>query len=65
MTGIWLVSYLILWLLVLGGGAVILMLAREIEALHARLDNVERRKGRANASMDDASSSAIKIPAGD
>jgi hypothetical protein len=44
MTGIWLISYVMLWLLVLGGGAVLLMLARENEALHMRLDAIERRR---------------------
>ena len=44
MTGIWLLSYVVLWLLVLGGAVVILMLAREIEVLHQRQDALERRK---------------------
>lgn len=44
MTGIWFISYVVLWLLVLGGGVVILILAREIEALHQRQDAIERRK---------------------
>ena len=44
MTGIWLISYVVLWLLVLGAGVVILILAREIEALHQRQDAMERRK---------------------
>ncbi len=44
MTGIWLISYVVLWLLVLGGGAVILILAREVEALHTRLEAVERQR---------------------
>jgi hypothetical protein len=65
MTGIWLVSYIVLWLLVLGGGAVILILAREIEALHARLESIERRKSRADASPADVSPSVVNIPAGD
>lgn len=43
MTGLWLISYVVLWLLVLGGAVVVLLLAREIETLHARLEAVERR----------------------
>ena len=36
----WLVSYVVLWLLVMGMGLVILALSREIEALHTRLDSL-------------------------
>jgi uncharacterized membrane protein YccC len=39
MSGFWLVSYIVLWALVIGVGLVILALAREIEALHTRLDS--------------------------
>lgn len=42
MSDIWLLSYLILWVLVLGCGLVILILAREIENLHERLDHLEK-----------------------
>lgn len=38
---------MVLWLLVLGGGAVILILAREIEMLYTRLEAVERQRRRA------------------
>jgi len=44
MTGLWLISYVVLWLLVLGGAVVVLILAREIESLQARLETVERQK---------------------
>jgi hypothetical protein len=44
MTGVWLISYVVLWLLVLGGAVVVLLLAREIEALHTRLEAVERHE---------------------
>jgi hypothetical protein len=44
MTGVWLISYVVLWLLVLGGAVVVLFLAREIEALHTRLEAVERHE---------------------
>ncbi|MDW8325533.1 MAG: hypothetical protein RMK99_03100 [Anaerolineales bacterium] len=54
MTGIWLVSYVVLWLLVLGGAAVVLLLAREIETLHARLEAVERHKKPARSGEDGA-----------
>lgn len=40
MSGLWLVSYVVLWVLAMGGGLVILALAREIEALYTRLDSV-------------------------
>ena len=40
MTGLWLLSYVILWLLLIATGLVILALAREIEALHTRLDSL-------------------------
>jgi predicted Holliday junction resolvase-like endonuclease len=42
MSGIWLVSYVVLWLIVIGLVLVILALSREIEALHARLDSVHK-----------------------
>lgn len=37
MTGVWLVSYIVLWLLVLGSVALLLALARQIGILHTRL----------------------------
>lgn len=42
MTGLWLVSYLIMWLLVVIGGLLVLALAREVEALHKRLESLEQ-----------------------
>lgn len=42
MSSIWLISYLVLWLLVMGLGLVILALAREVEALHTRLDALQK-----------------------
>jgi len=36
MSGFWLVSYLILWLLVLAGGLALLALAREMENLRKK-----------------------------
>jgi|GEM_PF-3412689 len=38
MNGLWLVSTLVLWGPLIAGGLVILALAREVLALHARLD---------------------------
>lgn len=40
MTGFWLVSYIILWLLVVVGGLIIIALAREIEVLHKHMDSL-------------------------
>jgi len=48
MTGFWLVSYIVLWVVVIGEGLVILMLSREIESVQTRLEAVERRHHRAN-----------------
>jgi hypothetical protein len=42
MTGFWLVSYIVLWLIVIGEGLVILALAREIEESHKKLDSLHR-----------------------
>ncbi len=52
MTGFWLVSYIVLWVVVIGEGLVILMFARELDALHTRLEAVERRHHRANGAGD-------------
>lgn len=52
MTGFWLVSYIVLWVVVIGEGLVILMLSREIESVHTRLEAVERRHHRANGAGD-------------
>ena len=37
MTGFWLVSFVVLWLLMLGEGVAILVLARELESLRSSL----------------------------
>lgn len=42
MTGAWLVSYLVLWLLAVGQGLMILALAREIQDMRARLEAHEQ-----------------------
>ena len=42
MNGFWLISYVILWVLMIGSGLVILALAREVEALHKRLDILQK-----------------------
>lgn len=41
MNGLWLVSYLVLWVLVVLVGFVFLALAREIEALHKKQETLE------------------------
>lgn len=40
MTGFWLVSYIVLWLIVIVGGLILIALAREIEALHKQMDSL-------------------------
>lgn len=45
MSGFWLVSYVILWLLLIGAVLVILAMAREVEALHSRLDRLQKYLG--------------------
>ncbi len=40
MTGLWLLSYVVLWALLLFACLFMLALAREIEALHKKLDTV-------------------------
>lgn len=52
MSGMWLISTVVLWLLVIGLGLVILALAREIEALHIRLDSLYRFMDKANTGSD-------------
>ena len=44
MTGFWLISYLVLWIIVIGFAMVILALAREIEVLHQQLESFRRVK---------------------
>ena len=43
MNGFWLINTVVLWILILGAGLVILVLARELAVLQVRLDNVEQR----------------------
>lgn len=40
MSGIWLVSYIVLWLIVIVSGLIIIALAREVEALHMHIDSL-------------------------
>lgn len=40
MSGVWLISYVVLWLVVILGGLTLLALAREIEVLHQQLDSL-------------------------
>ena len=40
MTGFWLLSYIVLWLLVIVGGLIIIALAREIEVLHKHVNSL-------------------------
>jgi len=42
MSGFWLVSYVVLWLVVIGGGVAFLAIAREMETLHKKLDTLEK-----------------------
>ena len=39
MTGFWLVSFIVLWIVVISLALIIFMMAREIEVLHTRLDS--------------------------
>jgi hypothetical protein len=48
MTGLWLVSYVVLWSLLIAAGLVILALAREVEALHTRLDSLMKYASQAD-----------------
>lgn len=59
MTGFWLVSFIVLWLVVLAGAVVILALAREIESLHARLEAVEKGKHRPETIVDSVPSMSM------
>jgi uncharacterized protein YoxC len=42
MTGLWLISYIVLWILTLILAIVVIALAREVEALHHQLDNTQK-----------------------
>ncbi len=41
MTGLWLITYIILWIIVIMGVITILAMAREIEVLHRHLDSLK------------------------
>lgn len=41
MTGFWLVSYIVLWLVVIVEGLTIVALTREFEELHKKLDSLQ------------------------
>lgn len=40
MNGFWLISYIVLWVIVIVGGLIILALSREIEHLHEHFDSL-------------------------
>jgi hypothetical protein len=40
MNSFWLISYIVLWVIVIVGGLIILALSREIEHLHERFDSL-------------------------
>lgn len=40
MSGFWLVTYIVLWLVVIMSGLTIVALAREIETLHRKVDSL-------------------------
>ena len=42
MSGFWLVSYVVLWLVVISGGLAFLAMAREMETLHKKLDALQK-----------------------
>ncbi|GAB4578430.1 MAG: hypothetical protein Fur0022_11650 [Anaerolineales bacterium] len=42
MSGFWLISYVVLWLLVIGGALAFFAMAREIETLHKKLDTLQK-----------------------
>ena len=46
MTGFWLLSYIVLWLIAIGEGLVILALAREVEELHKHLDSLNHHSSK-------------------
>ena len=41
MTGFWLVSYVILWVVVIFGGLAVLAIAREIEQIYKKLETLQ------------------------
>lgn len=48
MTGFWLVSYIVLWLLVIVGGLTLIALAREVEVLHKQVDSLRHYLAKTN-----------------
>ncbi|NUM44520.1 MAG: hypothetical protein HUU38_07410 [Anaerolineales bacterium] len=42
MNGFWLISYFILWLIVIGGALGFFAMAREMETLHKKLASLEK-----------------------
>jgi hypothetical protein len=38
----WLVSYIILWLVVIGCGLILLAIAREVESMHGKLETLDQ-----------------------
>ena len=40
MNGLWLVSYVVLWLLVIASGLIIFALSKEVESLHKSLKEI-------------------------
>jgi hypothetical protein len=52
MSGLWLISFVFLWLLVIGSILVILAMAQEIEALHSRLDSLQKYISTPNLDYD-------------
>jgi flagellar motor component MotA len=42
MSGLWLVSYVVLWLVVMGGALAFFAMAREMETLHKKLDTLQK-----------------------
>ena len=55
MTGLWLVSYLILWLIVVISALVVLALSREVEYLHKQIEALHlffKSRENTNSSID-------------
>ncbi len=60
MTGFWLISYVVLWLVVLGLGLVILVMAREIEQMHARLEATQKLAAKSAVNGEHTVASKVK-----
>jgi hypothetical protein len=52
MSGMWMIGYVVLWLLVMGLGMAVLALAREVEMLHTRLESLYRFLDKVNTGSD-------------